>query len=48
MRTSSRDEQPPFQFTHPGRGATSLSYSVSYQLTFQFTHPGRGATCQIG
>ena len=33
-----------FQFTHPGRGATSAK-SYTYLLkTFQFTHPGRGAT----
>ena len=34
-----------FQFTHPGRGATSVGRI--YRLTserFQFTHPGRGAT----
>ena len=33
-----------FQFTHPGRGATSLASCVSLILAFQFTHPGRGAT----
>ena len=34
-----------FQFTHPGKGATSLLYARSDQfLMFQFTHPGKGAT----
>ena len=34
-----------FQFTHPGRGATSdASVIVVLQISFQFTHPGRGAT----
>ena len=34
-----------FQFTHPGRGATSLEIlSCHRHWTFQFTHPGRGAT----
>ena len=33
-----------FQFTHPGRGATSSIGSVSPDAQFQFTHPGRGAT----
>ena len=34
-----------FQFTHPGRGATSV-YSCFKEChrEFQFTHPGRGAT----
>ena len=33
-----------FQFTHPARGATWISWmSLSYFL-FQFTHPARGAT----
>ena len=34
-----------FQFTHPGRGATSadLTYRKA-EDKFQFTHPGRGAT----
>ena len=34
-----------FQFTHPGRGATSpiLGGQIP-QRSFQFTHPGRGAT----
>ena len=37
-----------FQFTHPGRGATSLRPPLaSFQPQFQFTHPGRGATLQI-
>ena len=34
-----------FQFTHPGRGATSWNCSAStLRDWFQFTHPGRGAT----
>ena len=34
-----------FQFTHPGRGATSAeSTTATASFTFQFTHPGRGAT----
>ena len=34
-----------FQFTHPGRGATSSTHRSSFSLyAFQFTHPGRGAT----
>ena len=34
-----------FQFTHPGRGATSVNLSAGLaMLGFQFTHPGRGAT----
>ena len=36
-----------FQFTHPGRGATSSdSISSASSLSFQFTHPGRGATTE--
>ena len=35
----------PFQFTHPGRGATNgVDYRTSSLQKFQFTHPGRGAT----
>ena len=35
----------PFQFTHPGRGATGRSIIVQMgDGAFQFTHPGRGAT----
>ena len=34
----------PFQFTHPGKGATLSRRIVSYQPGFQFTHPGKGAT----
>ena len=34
----------PFQFTHPGRGATALPLALVDNLLFQFTHPGRGAT----
>ena len=34
-----------FQFTHPGRGATSSTSALGLGRTlFQFTHPGRGAT----
>ena len=33
-----------FQFTHPGRGATSKRRQVIFDAKFQFTHPGRGAT----
>ena len=34
-----------FQFTHPGRGATSSSSIFRTASSwFQFTHPGRGAT----
>ena len=34
-----------FQFTHPGRGATSTEWKQGDKFQeFQFTHPGRGAT----
>ena len=33
-----------FQFTHPGRGATTNSQKRFARVLFQFTHPGRGAT----
>ena len=33
-----------FQFTHPGRGATSDNEHRYTPKEFQFTHPGRGAT----
>ena len=33
-----------FQFTHPGRGATSRYRMSCTRTRFQFTHPGRGAT----
>ena len=33
-----------FQFTHPGRGATSSREIGCPPSVFQFTHPGRGAT----
>ena len=37
-----------FQFTHPGRGATSIVLSPWSPLaSFQFTHPGRGATLYL-
>ena len=35
----------PFQFTHPGKGATiPLLGPAGAVLAFQFTHPGKGAT----
>ena len=33
-----------FQFTHPGKGATSEHYPRYSDQPFQFTHPGKGAT----
>ena len=33
-----------FQFTHPGKGATTQGPKSQYFLLFQFTHPGKGAT----
>ena len=37
-----------FQFTHPGKGATSSSIRQrSIFLWFQFTHPGKGATTYV-
>ena len=34
-----------FQFTHPGKGATSTcSIRAAFAIEFQFTHPGKGAT----
>ena len=37
-----------FQFTHPGKGATSTrSIRAIYAIEFQFTHPGKGATADI-
>ena len=38
--------EPPyrFQFTHPGKGATSTPLRLARTLWFQFTHPGKGAT----
>ena len=33
-----------FQFTHPGKGATSSLLLRWGTGTFQFTHPGKGAT----
>ena len=34
-----------FQFTHPGRGATTYQkFRTLRHHLFQFTHPGRGAT----
>ena len=39
------DLDTPFQFTHPGRGATYKNHHISPRFgAFQFTHPGRGAT----
>ena len=41
--------RPEFQFTHPGKGATSSRTGKRRgQLTFQFTHPGKGATPRVG
>ena len=38
-----------FQFTHPGKGATSGGCSpLRGPHTFQFTHPGKGATIEDG
>ena len=35
----------PFQFTHPGKGATiSVLSEILVDREFQFTHPGKGAT----
>ena len=35
----------PFQFTHPGKGATRGDFALSIAVSeFQFTHPGKGAT----
>ena len=37
-----------FQFTHPGRGATSKRLpAIIRRSLFQFTHPGRGATDKL-
>ena len=34
-----------FQFTHPGKGATTRTVGRTLiNTTFQFTHPGKGAT----
>ena len=33
-----------FQFTHPGKGATTSNQGPRKQYVFQFTHPGKGAT----
>ena len=33
-----------FQFTHPGKSATSSLEEVRIKGLFQFTHPGKGAT----
>ena len=33
-----------FQFTHPGKGATSVRIWLGSISVFQFTHPGKGAT----
>ena len=34
----------PFQFTHPGKGATITLQMLLHTHMFQFTHPGKGAT----
>ena len=37
-----------FQFTHPGKGATSRTHVASpHHPPFQFTHPGKGATLPL-
>ena len=36
-----------FQFTHPGKGATSPVMAKTKTKAFQFTHPGKGATVQL-
>ena len=36
-----------FQFTHPGKGATSEYRRVQITQMFQFTHPGKGATANV-
>ena len=36
-----------FQFTHPGKGATTTKYHEFSIDGFQFTHPGKGATVMI-
>ena len=38
-----------FQFTHPGKGATSSAEGLIPEEVFQFTHPGKGATvwCKV-
>ena len=33
-----------FQFTHPGKGATTNPADWEPHWQFQFTHPGKGAT----
>ena len=34
-----------FQFTHPGKGATTSGFLYTLPIVaFQFTHPGKGAT----
>ncbi len=44
---AAQDEE--FQFTHPGRGATTEYFMmVDQRAKFQFTHPGRGATLTRG
>ena len=45
--TPSENSSFPFQFTHPGRGATPQKEHITMSQVFQFTHPGRGATARI-
>ena len=46
--TRAGDRARRFQFTHPGRGATTAwSYVRRPLISFQFTHPGRGATWAV-
>ena len=44
MTVPSQVGSSPFQFTHPGRGATQVIKFKEAEVKFQFTHPGRGAT----
>ena len=46
LKISTSYPRSQFQFTHPGRGATSVADIRTYQCKFQFTHPGRGATTE--
>ena len=47
-KTNQQIAQKQFQFTHPGKGATSTrSIRAAFAIEFQFTHPGKGATCYI-
>ena len=43
-RTGFRDGRPPFQSTHPVRGATDVAQMKKVSQYFNLTHPVRGAT----